>query len=231
MSHRPIDSLEDNPTQAQRQPPVETAACAGESWLTGGGEMGARIRAFDWAGTSLGPLKDWPLNLRVAVDLCLNSRYQSHVWWGPDLVYLYNDAHIPVLGKRHPAALGRSAPKVWTDIWPFLAPQVEGVMRRGESTWNERVHVAVERNGFREDAWFTWSYSPIRGLQGGTDGLLCVGMEETQRVLVDVGNGIRLAGTPGAWPSIRLPISPTFLTWRLPLSIHQQAAIAGSLGS
>jgi PAS domain S-box-containing protein len=108
-----------------------------------------------------------------------------HVWWGPELINIYNDAHIPVLGKRHPDALGQPAAKVWVEVWPVLAPQVEAVMLRGESTWNERAYVVLERHGFREDAWFTWSYSPIRDEAGRIGGLMCISTEDTARVLAE----------------------------------------------
>ncbi len=82
-----------------------------DDWLFGGGEMGDRIRAFDWSRTALGPLASWPQSLRLAVGLCLNSRFPMHIWWGPELTYLYNDAHRLMLAKRHPSALGRPAPR------------------------------------------------------------------------------------------------------------------------
>jgi PAS domain S-box-containing protein len=147
--------------------------------------MAARVSAMDWSKTPVGPIERWPESLRVAVDLCLDSRFAMHVWWGPELIYLYNDAHIPVLGKRHPDALGQPAAKVWAEAWSVLAPQVEAVMARGESTWNERTHVVVERNGFQEDAWFTWSYSPIRDAGGRISGLMYVSTEDTARVLAE----------------------------------------------
>ena len=154
-------------------------------WLFGGGEMGNLIRAFDWSGTALGHLGSWPLSLRLAVSLCLNSRFPMHIWWGPELIYLYNDAHASMLAKRHPSALGRPAQVVWPEVWPLLAPQVEAVMVRGESTWNEQVHVVVERNGFPEDGWFTWSYSPIRDESGAIVGLYDASVEDTPRMLAE----------------------------------------------
>jgi PAS domain S-box-containing protein len=147
--------------------------------------MAARIRAMDWSPTPIGPIENWPVSLRLAVDLCLNSRFPMHVWWGPELIYVYNDAHIPILGKRHPNALGRPAESVWAEVWQILGPQVEAVMVRGESTWNEKAYVVLERQGFREDIWFTWSYSPIRDEAGRISGLICISMEETARVLAE----------------------------------------------
>jgi len=149
------------------------------------GVMAARVRGLDWSQTPLGPIDTWPTALRVAAELCLNSRFPMHVWWGPELIYLYNDAHIPVLGKRHPDALGRPAAQVWPEIWAQLTPQIDAVMLRGESTWNERAYIALERQGFREDAWFTWSYSPIRDEAGQIGGLMCIALEDTAVLLAE----------------------------------------------
>jgi PAS domain S-box-containing protein len=150
-----------------------------------GGEMGVRVRAFDWSRTPLGPVESWPEALRVAVGVCLGSRFPMFVWWGEGLVNIYNDAYAPMLGKRHPAALGRGARESWEDIWDVVGPQAEAVLRRGEATWNERVLLRMERNGFEEDTYFTWSYSPIPDGRGGIGGVFCACTEETGRVLAE----------------------------------------------
>jgi signal transduction histidine kinase/ActR/RegA family two-component response regulator len=148
----------------------------------GDGEMAASVRAFDWSSTPLGPMDGWPQSFRVAVDICLNSRFPMFVWWGPQLINIYNDAYVPMLGKRHPRALGRPARESWNDIWAVIGPQADAVMKRRMSTWNERVKLVMERNGFAEDTWFTWSYSPIIDEHGNVGGLFCAVTEETQRV-------------------------------------------------
>ena len=145
--------------------------------------MSARVRAYDWASTPLGPMASWPQSLRVAVGICLNSRFPMFVWWGERLINIYNDAYIPVLGKRHPIALGRPAKEIWHEIWPVVGPQADAVMLRGEATWNERVLLVMERHGYTEETYFTWSYSPIPDDAGtGIGGLFCACTEETQRV-------------------------------------------------
>jgi signal transduction histidine kinase/CheY-like chemotaxis protein len=143
------------------------------------------LEDMDWTATPLGPPQQWPQSLRIAVSICLNSRFPMFVWWGPSLVNIYNDAYIPVLGKRHPRAFGRPAMDSWIDVWDVLGPQAEAVMRQGRATWNERVLLQMERNGYPEDTWFTWSYSPIHDDQGGIGGLFCACHEETAVVLAE----------------------------------------------
>src|SRR6059058_5042468 len=84
-------------------------------WLVGGGTMGDAVRATDWSATPLGPISSWPESLRTAVSICLSSRFPMFVWWGPQLINIYNDGYVPMLGKRHPAALGRPAREAWED--------------------------------------------------------------------------------------------------------------------
>jgi PAS domain S-box-containing protein len=144
--------------------------------------MAQRVRDHDWSTGTLGPIDQWPAHLRLAVDLCLKSRFPMRIWWGPDLIFIYNDAYAPILGKRHPDALGRPGPLVWPDAWPVVRPQVDAVMQRGEASWVERIDLTLERNGYPEDAWFNWSYSPIRDEAGQVGGLLCVCNEVTDQV-------------------------------------------------
>ena len=148
-------------------------------------EMGRRFRLTDWSATPLGPVEQWPQSLRIAVSICLNSRFPMFVWWGSALVNIYNDAYIPVLGKRHPQAFGRPARDFWNDIWNVLGPQVDEVMLHGRPTWNERELLVMERNGFAEETYFTWSYSPIHDESGRVGGLFCACTEETPRVIVE----------------------------------------------
>ncbi|AEG91659.1 hybrid sensor histidine kinase/response regulator [Ramlibacter tataouinensis] len=148
-------------------------------------ETGRMFERTDWAATPLGPVEHWPQSLRIAASICLNSRFPMFVWWGPSLVNIYNDAYVPILGKRHPQAFGRPALDSWSDIWDVLGPQVEAVMRHGRPTWNERVLLVMERNGFPEDTWFTWSYSPVHDDAGAIGGLFCACTEETGRVAAE----------------------------------------------
>jgi signal transduction histidine kinase len=149
------------------------------------GETGGLLLATDWAATPLGPMEQWPQSLRIAAGICLHSRFPMFVWWGPQAINIYNDAYIPMLGKRHPTAFGRPAQETWNDIWDVVGAQRRMVMERGEPSWNERVLLVMERNGFREDTWFTWSYSPIYDDDGTIGGMFCAVTEETARVLAE----------------------------------------------
>ena len=145
--------------------------------------MGERIRAFDWSKTPLGPIAQWPQSLKTSVRIVLASRYPMFIWWGGGLTTLYNDAYAPMLGKRHPDALGRSGAEVWTDIWPVVGPLAEIVMSEGRSTWNEEKLLVMERNDFTEEAYFTFSYSPVHDDAGSVGGVFCAVTEDTGRVL------------------------------------------------
>ena len=144
--------------------------------------MGERIAAHDWAATPVGRMARWPSSLKTSLSLCLASRYPMFLWWGSALTNFYNDAYAPVLGARHPDALGRNAAEIWHEIWPILGPQVDTVLATGIATWNESVPLFMERNGFLEETYFTFSYSPAVDDRGDVAGIFCACQEETGRV-------------------------------------------------
>jgi signal transduction histidine kinase len=160
-----------------------SSAAGGVAFLAGRGELGALLRAFDWRSTPLGPTEGWPQSLRTAVSLMLANRYPMFIWWGPEQINIYNDAYAPILGKRHPDALGRRAAEIWADIWDVVGLQAQAVVTRGEATWNDRVLLVMERNGWTEETYFTFSYSPVLDESGTVGGMLGVCTEETRRVL------------------------------------------------
>jgi PAS domain S-box-containing protein len=150
------------------------------------GTMVEGVRAFDWASTRLGPMERWPQSLRIAVGICLGSRFPMFVWWGPDLINIYNDAYVPVMGDKHPGGLGRPAREVWSEIWDVVGPEAQdAVMSRGEATWNERVRLDLDRHGYPEETYFTWSYSPILDETGRIGGVFCACSEETASVFAE----------------------------------------------
>jgi GAF domain-containing protein len=145
--------------------------------------MGRRIRDLDWSATPIGPREEWPRSLRTAVGILLHSQYPMFIWWGPERINIYNDAYIPVLGARHPDALGAAAPRIWAEIWDVVGPQSDIVFQEGRATWNESSLLVMERYGYAEETYFTFSYSPVPDDAGGVGGLFCACTEETGRVL------------------------------------------------
>jgi PAS domain S-box-containing protein len=151
--------------------------------FAGGGEMGALMRAHDWSATPLGPVETWPQSLRTAVSIVLNSRYPMFIFWGRQHVKLYNDGYRPILATKHPWALGRPGPEIWPEIWDTIGPMVAAVVERGESTWSDDLLLFMHRNGYPEEVYFTFSYSPIRDESGGIGGMFCACTETTEQVL------------------------------------------------
>ncbi|HKR80202.1 MAG TPA: ATP-binding protein, partial [Nitrospira sp.] len=152
-------------------------------FLSGGGEMGALMRSFDFSATPLGPASDWPQSLRSAVSICLNSRFPIVLYWGPDLIALYNDAYMPILGSKHPWALGKPFKVAWADIWDVLGPVLQQVQHTGVPSWAEDQLLIMQRSGYPEETYFTFSFGAGRDEQGAVGGIFCAVTETTQRVL------------------------------------------------
>src|SRR5258706_3087932 len=153
------------------------------TWLTGGGEMGALIRARDWSRSPLGPLEGWQQSLRTAVGMLLASRAQIILFWGPDFVVLYNDAYRPVFGGKHPDAIGRAGREAWSEIWESqLGPLLEGVVRTGDAYWATDLLFSLQRYGYVEETYFDISYDPVRDESGKVGGVYCIITETTGRV-------------------------------------------------
>jgi signal transduction histidine kinase len=155
------------------------------SFLKGGGEMGERMRAFDWSSSAVGPAAEWPESLKTAVSICIGSRYPIVLWWGhPAYTMFYNDGYIPILGvTKHPGWLGRSGQECWKEIWSTVGPMLDGVFETGVATWSEDLLLVMDRNLPREETYFTFSYSPIRGDANKVDGIFCACYETTGRVV------------------------------------------------
>ncbi|MEG3987981.1 ATP-binding protein [Microcoleus sp. S28C3] len=156
-----------------------------EQIFAGNSEMAMLMRSHDWSLSALGAVETWPQSLKTAIRIILGSRYPMFVWWGQQMTKFYNDAYIPVLGKRHPQALGQPASRVWAEIWDTLGPQAEAVLNQGQSTWNQELLLVMERNGYTEETYFTFSYSPVANDDGPVGGVFCACSEDTQRVLSD----------------------------------------------
>ncbi len=152
------------------------------SFLAGGGALGALMRAHDWSTSPLGPPERWPQSLRSVVGLLLNSKFAMFVAWGPELGFLYNDAYAESLGAKHPAALGARFQDIWSEIWTEIVPLIDAALS-GEATYREDLPLVLKRRGYDEEAWFTFSYSPVRDESGAVAGMFCAVAETTDRIL------------------------------------------------
>jgi PAS domain S-box-containing protein len=178
------------------QPPTAADAHPDGTVVSGGGAMGAAIRAFDWSRTPLGPIARWPHSLRTVVRLMLESRYAMWLAWGPELSFFCNDAYRPTLGvKEH--FIGAPASRVWAEIWPEIGPRIAHVLEHGQATWDEGLLLFLQRRGWPEETYHSFSYSPVRGDDGRVQGMLCVVTEDTERV-VEERRSAALARMAGA---------------------------------
>lgn len=151
-------------------------------FLSGGGEMGQRIREYDWAKTPLGAVESWPQSLRTCVRIMLDSRQPIWLGWGKELIKLYNDPYIAIVGGKHPEALGSPASVVWKDIWRAVGPMLHTVMEEDTGTYVESQLLIMERNGYPEETYYTFSYTPIPGNRGETAGMICFNVDDTDRI-------------------------------------------------
>src|SRR3954471_2439038 len=153
-------------------------------FLAGGGEMAELIRAMDWSTTPLGPVDKWPQSLRSALSHLLPSKAQIAMFWGRALVTLYNDAYRPVLGGKHPAALGAPIRDVWPELWRAgLDALFASVLTTGEAFWAKDRPFFLERHGYPEETYFDVSYDPMRDESGRVSGVFCIVNETTGRVV------------------------------------------------
>ena len=157
---------------------------SGTEFLKGGGELGALMRVHDWSTSPLGAPETWPYSLRSVVGLLLNSKFPMFVAWGKELSFLYNDAYAEILGTKHPRALGRRFQEIWAEIWSDISPLIDAAMA-GEGTYRENLPLVMNRKGFNERTWFTFSYSPVRDESGQVAGMFCACTEMTAQVLAE----------------------------------------------
>jgi len=151
-------------------------------FLAGGGEMGAAIRAFNWAEGPLGAPDGWPQTLKTCLRIMLASRQPMWVWWGPELINFYNDAYLPIIGGKHPGALGLPAREVWHEIWGQIRERIAGAMA-GEATYSEAEMLVMHRNGYPEETYYTFSFSPVPEEDGTVGGIVCANTDDTDRVI------------------------------------------------
>ncbi len=151
-------------------------------FLSGGGEVGAAMRAFDWSTTPLGLPETWPRTLQTCLRIMLASRQPMWVWWGPHLINFYNDAYRFVLKNKHPSALGRPAREVWAEIWDQINDRVDAAMA-GEASYSEAELLVLDRSEYPEETYYTFSFSPVPQEDGSVGGIVCANTDDTDRVI------------------------------------------------
>lgn len=178
-------TIEDSPDGERESGDLSPAplSLSPDTLFAGGGELGRRMRQMDWSQTPLGPVERWPQSLRTCVRIILTSRQPMFVWWGDELINLYNDAYRSIVGGKHPHALGQPARVVWREIWDQVGPRAESAMRTNEGTYDESLLLIMERYGYREETYYTFSYSPVPNDQGGAGGIICANTDDTQRII------------------------------------------------
>lgn len=155
------------------------------AFLKGGGQMGEMMRLKDWSVTPLGSPEQWPQSLQISISILLNSQFPMFVWWGEDYLTFYNDAYRIILGDKHPKALGASGPMVWSEIWDVVGPMARRVQEEGKSNWAEDQLLYINRRGYVEESYFTFSYSPVLDERGQIRGVFCACTETTGKVLAN----------------------------------------------
>lgn len=166
--------------------PLTSSATGPEPYsdiFVGDGEMARLMRTHDWSATALGDPAAWPNGLKVALRLLLTSRFEMWLGWGPDINFFYNDAYRPTLGIKHPNSLAVPTRVLWAEIWDDIKERLATVYERGEATWDRALLLLLERNGYTEETYHTFSYSPLIGDTGAVEGVFCAVSEETDRVI------------------------------------------------
>ncbi|HSB76117.1 MAG TPA: histidine kinase dimerization/phospho-acceptor domain-containing protein, partial [Terriglobales bacterium] len=158
-------------------------AAAAEEIFVGGGESGTLMRTLAWAKTPLGPVSDWPQSLKTCVSICLASRFPIVMYWGPEYVVIYNDAYSTILGSKHPRALGQRCRECWAEIWDTIGPMLDNVVATGEATWSNDLLLQLERHGYPEECYFSFSFSPVRVETGAVGGVFTAVLETTEEVI------------------------------------------------
>jgi PAS domain S-box-containing protein len=204
-----------------------------DAFLANGGAAGARTLAQDWRAHPLGPISGWPSALRMSLGMMLGSAFPAFLAWGEELFVFHNDAYQPMLGNRANEAIGKPLAQLWPEVWDTMQPLARRVLD-GEALFFENFQLTVERKGYPEQAWFTFSYSPLRDEAGAVRGLMCTVVEVTDKVLALARHkeaeeryalSIEASGNIGTW-SYELDTGATFVDEQFARLFQVDAALA-----
>jgi PAS domain S-box-containing protein len=152
------------------------------TFLSTDGHIGSMMCQLDWSASPLGHPDTWPQSLQTVIELMLSSKFPMFVAWGPELRFFYNDPYAEILRDKHPAALGKRFQDIWAEIWDDISPIIEQAMA-GKASYHENLPLLMNRKGYDEQTWFTFSYSPVRNEDGKVAGMFCAVTETTEQVL------------------------------------------------
>src|SRR5437868_10304307 len=158
------------------------ATAGAHAWLVGGGEMGKLVRSIDWSRTPLGGIDTWPQSLRTTVSLALASNFPISLAWGPSHTQIYNDGYWPICGEKHPRSMGQDFSECWASAWPAIGAAFERALAE-DTSFREDQRMFLDRNGYLEETFFTFSFSPIRDESGGVGGLFHPVTETTAKMV------------------------------------------------
>ncbi|MGX4642592.1 hybrid sensor histidine kinase/response regulator [Massilia sp. SYSU DXS3249] len=205
------------------------------AFLDNGGKSGQRIRDTDWSAHPVGPVDGWEPALRTGLGIVLSSSFPTFLAWGEELAFFFNDTYVPMLGQRSEWALGQPYARVWPEVWDALSPTLAQV-QAGESFFFENYATTLERNGYPEQAWFTFSYSPLRDELGEVRGVICTVVEVTDKIEAlarhkeaeeRLAMSLEASGNIGTW-SVDLETYATYVDGRFARLFQMDAALARS---
>ncbi len=145
--------------------------------------MSQLVKQVNWDATSIGPIKNWPMSFKTALSICMTSRFPMVLWFGVDLLVIYNDAYKPQMGSKHPRFLGRPGCECWPEIWDTIGPMINSVVSSGKATWMGDLLLVMDRHGYLEETYWTCSYSPIRSSSKCVDGVFTAVEETSSRCI------------------------------------------------
>ncbi|QPG96064.1 hypothetical protein C2857_003038 [Epichloe festucae Fl1] len=184
----------------------------------------------DWASTSLGPMTDWPSDLRTMSSLVMATPHPAAMYWGPDCVAIYNEAYISLAGQKHPQLMGARYEDAWHEIWDEIKPIFDNAWKSGESTMKHDNRLFIKRDGFLEETFFSWAIIPLVGSDGEVTGLYNPCFENTRRkvnerrmlTLREIGERVATATTvTGFWPQLQTGLE--YNEFDLPFSLIYSA--------
>jgi len=151
----------------------------------GGGEMGSRIRRYEWSKTSLGPIERWSQAFKTALRLCMASRLPAGIYWGTEHIFLYNDAHCANLGHKHPHALGQPAAIVWPEVFGTIEPLMQKCLLEGKTGGADELPLLLSRPGFMQEVYFSFSYEPLINEHGRIEAVYAIIVDASKRVIAE----------------------------------------------